>query len=226
MITLGARSRARLAARATAAAAIVASLALAGCGTASSSSPGGSGAQSGSAATSAPASSTSLGSTVTPTSSPGASAGFQVLSMTFVALDQGFALGTQACGSKRCLALLGTTDGGGQWHSLTAPTRQAGGVCSACPDSGPCVQQVRFATPLIGYAFEPSLFLTTDGGLHWHPLSGTNDVSFARGGFQAARSCGWASSGNTGCAGQPYQVQSAPDRQRRLDRTWPRPGSR
>ncbi len=207
MITLGARSRARLAARATAAAAIVAGLALAGCGTASSSSPGGSGTQSGSTATSAPASSTSLGSTVTPTSSPGASAGFQVLSMTFVALDQGFALGTQACGSKRCLALLGTTDGGGQWHSLTAPTRQAGGVYSTCPHSGPCVQQVRFATPLIGYAFEPSLFLTTDGGLHWHRLSGTNVSSLEAAGGTVVR----VVSGNTGCAGQPYQVQSAPD---------------
>ena len=204
MITLGARSRARLAARATAAATIAAGLALAGCGTASSSQPGGSGTQSGSTA---PASPTSPASTATPTGSQGAAPGFQVLSMTFVSDSQGFALGTQACGSRRCLALLGTTDGGGQWHPLTAPTRQAGGVYSTCPHSGPCVQQVRFATPLIGYAFEPSLFLTTDGGLHWHRLPGINVSSLEAADGTVVR----VVSGNTGCAGQPYQVQSAAD---------------
>ena len=178
-----------------------AGLALAACGTApSSSAPAAPGSQSSGPETgtpSAPAGSASPSAT----SGPG---GFQVLSMTWVSDTQGFALGTTACGASSCLALLGTTDGGSHWRGLTAPTRQPGGVYSTCPHGGACAQQIRFVTPLIGYAFNPSLFVTTDGGLHWHRLPGTNVSSLEAANGTVAE----VVSGGTGCAGQPYQVRS------------------
>ena len=68
--------------------------------------------------------------------------------MSFVSDQRGFALGTVSCATGRCVALLGTPDGGSSWAQLAAPTRAAGGVYNTCPDGQPCVQQVRFATPL------------------------------------------------------------------------------
>lgn len=176
-----------------------AGLALAGCGT--SAAPGGSGSTGTSRSPSGPASAAPSA----PASTPGV-AGFQVLSMTYVSGTQGFALGTRRCGSGRCLALLGSEDGM-HWRQLTAPASKPGGAYSTCPHGGPCVRQLRFATPQVGYAFGPSLFVTTDGGLHWRQLPGTNVSSLEAAGGTIAR----VMSNGTGCAGQPYQLQSAPD---------------
>ena len=125
--------------------------------------------------------------------------------MTFVSDDVGFALGSVGCGTGRCAALLGTTDGGRHWRHLTAPTRALGGVYSTCQHGRPCVQEVRFATPLIGYAFSPALLITTDGGLHWRLLKMTGVTSLEAAGGTVVR----VASGYEGCAGGPYQVESA-----------------
>jgi photosystem II stability/assembly factor-like uncharacterized protein len=178
---------------------------VAGCGSA----PGG-GSQSGGSTAGSPGASTTTPASVptTPSTSPSSPAlpsGFAVLSMTFVSDTQGWALGTAPCASGHCLALLGTTDGGAHWQALTAPTKAAGGVFSTCQHGSPCVQQVRFMTPEVGYAFGPSLFLTTDGGHSWQQLPGSNVSSLEGSGGTVSR----ISSGGTGCAGQPYSVQSA-----------------
>ena len=133
--------------------------------------------------------------------------GFQVLSMTFVSDQRGFALGSVGCATGRCGALLGTADGGRTWHRLTRPTRALGGVYSTCQHGRPCVQEVRFATPLIGYAFSPALLMTTDGGRHWHLLKETGVTSLEAAGGTVVR----VAAGYEGCAGAPYQVESAAD---------------
>jgi hypothetical protein len=139
-------------------------------------------------------------------SSDSSSSSFQVLSMTFVSDQQGFALGTVKCGSGRCVALLGTVNGGTSWRQLTAPTKRAGAIYDTCPSGRPCVSQVRFATPLIGYAFDPSLFVTTDGGLRWHHVGGLDVSSLEAADGNAVR----VDSASLGCSGQQYVVQSAP----------------
>lgn len=126
--------------------------------------------------------------------------------MTFVSDTRGFALGTATCSAGRCVTLLGTTDGGEHWQPLTPPASKPGSVYSTCPHGAPCVQQVRFATPAIGYAFDPSLFVTTDGGQHWQQLPGTDVSSLEAAGGTVAR----VISGDTGCAGQPYHLQTTP----------------
>jgi photosystem II stability/assembly factor-like uncharacterized protein len=131
--------------------------------------------------------------------------GFTVLSMTFVSDQQGFALGSVPCGSRRCLALLGTNNGGTTWRALTPPVKRAAGPYDTCPAGQPCVSQVRFATPEIGYAFGPSLFLTSDGGAHWRHLSGLNVTSLEAADGTVVR----VASSGTGCSGMPYKVQQA-----------------
>jgi photosystem II stability/assembly factor-like uncharacterized protein len=133
-------------------------------------------------------------------------ADFSVQSMTFVSDQQGFALGAIRCATGRCAALLGTSNGGRSWRRLTAPTRTVGDVYDTCPHGQPCVSQVRFATPTIGYAFGPSLLLTTDGGKQWKQLKGTsvNSLEIANG--SAAR----VAVPGPGCTGAPAKLQSAP----------------
>jgi photosystem II stability/assembly factor-like uncharacterized protein len=186
------------------AAAVIAALALAACGSAAA--PGGQQTPQGgsSAASSSPASN--------PATSPASSSpirqelvGFRVLSMTFVSDQQGWALGTVRCGTARCLALVGSTDGGSSWQELTAPAMHAGGVYSTRSAGVRCVQQIRFATPQIGYAYGPSLLTTTDGGSTWQQLSGTNVSSLEAAGGTVVR----VVSNSTGCSGTRYKVQSA-----------------
>ena len=132
--------------------------------------------------------------------------------MSFVSDLRGFALGTVRCRAGRCIALLGTPDGGSSWRQLTAPTRAAGGAYSTCPAGQPCVQQVRFATPLIGYAYDPSLLVTTDGGMHWHQLRGVYVSSLETAGRTVVR----IASAGTGCSGMRYQVEHRSGRHHRM----------
>lgn len=184
--------------RPMAAAAAIGAAVLAACGPAVSP-PGSSPGPATSASSTTPA-------TSPPPSAPGLSAGFGVLSMTFVSDDRGFALGSVPCASGRCAALLGTTDGGRRWHRLTAPTRALGGVYSTCQHGRPCVQQVRFATPAIGYAFSPALLMTTDGGQRWRLLARTGVSSLEAADGTVVR----VAAQYEGCAGAPYRVESAP----------------
>src|SRR5260370_38954902 len=96
---------------------LAAVLALAGCGIAVQSHPGGSRASSAPGHVS-PSVIDSTPATSPPPVGPRSVAGFRVLSMSFVSDQQGFALGTIRCGAVRCLALLGTPNGGVTWPRL------------------------------------------------------------------------------------------------------------
>ena len=191
-------------------------IALAACGTASPAGQQPAGHGSGSGASSQPTGTAGPGRAVTPSpsssqssSSPGgagALAGFRVLSISFVSDLRGWALGTVRCGTGRCVALLSTPDGGRSWQPLTAPTRAAGAVYSTCPAGPPCVQQIRFATSQLGYAYDPSLLITTDGGEHWQKLGGPYVSSLEAADGTVVR----VASDGMGCSGMRYQVDSAP----------------
>jgi photosystem II stability/assembly factor-like uncharacterized protein len=90
--------------------------------------------------------------------------------LTWVSDTHGWALvGQGRCGSTTCTDVLTTTDGGIVWHQIGSIAAPAGG-CAACGTSG--VSHIRFANDLDGYAFGPSLFVTTDGGVTWSPENG------------------------------------------------------
>jgi len=208
---LSVHTRGRGAAKAAAGAVVAGVLTLAACTAGSASGPAGSSSSSPPAGTASPTgkASPAPSPTSSPSSSPGPSetlAGFRVLSMSFVSDQRGFALGTVSCATGRCVALLGTPDGGSSWAQLAAPTRAAGGVYNTCPDGQPCVQQVRFATPLTGYAYDPSLLVTTDGGRHWRLLSGAYVSSLETAAGTVVR----VASAGTGCSGGRYDVDAAP----------------
>jgi photosystem II stability/assembly factor-like uncharacterized protein len=188
--------------------ALIGAMALAGCGPVGSASSSGS---SGTPPSGAPMAATSAAPSASPVVSNDLVPGFQVLSMTFVSAQQGFALGTVGCGSTRCVALLGTSDGGGVWRRLTAPTTTPAGPAGAnstartCPSSQPCVSQVRFATPLIGYAYGPSLLVTSDGGGRWSRATGADVSSLEAANGTVAR----VASSAPGCSGMRSQIGDA-----------------
>ena len=91
--------------------------------------------------------------------------------MTFVSTGTGFVLGDRGGAA----SLVRTTDGGAHWASLTPPPAAyvtPGGVAQS---TSPQVSEVRFADPLDGWAFGPSLFATHDGTRSWQrvDLGGT-----------------------------------------------------
>src|ERR1700676_22227 len=94
-------------------------------------------------------------------------AGFEPNSVTFVSLKMGWVLGGAPCASGTCLALLRTLDSGRTWSTVQAPPTLYSPASS--PDQG--VSEVRFADARDGWAFEPQLWSTHDGGVHWRQSS-------------------------------------------------------
>jgi hypothetical protein len=95
-------------------------------------------------------------------------AGFSPGSVTFVSTGTGFSLGAAAaCGTRCAAALVRTQDGGSHWVGLTPPPARYVPSNEAAGKTGPAVSEVRFADPLDGWAYGPSLFATHDGGRTW-----------------------------------------------------------
>jgi hypothetical protein len=98
--------------------------------------------------------------------------GVHVIDLSFVGTELGWGLGSADCldgSGQPCTAMIRTTDGGRSWSSMKPPPANV--PLLICGE--PCIRQIRFATPQVGYAFGPSaLFMTTDGGATWRRLSG------------------------------------------------------
>ncbi|HEU5195389.1 MAG TPA: hypothetical protein VFW70_11675, partial [Methylomirabilota bacterium] len=137
----------------------------------------------GSAASSeAPATTTAPSSSHATSSAPSSAApgiglvpkGFQVADLTFVGTEDGWALGTGQCfktPSRRCTALLRTSDGDESWVSVMNPPATIGGTCDTC------IEHIRFANDKVGYAYgQNALFMTKDGGAHWTRQAGGADA--------------------------------------------------
>lgn len=119
-------------------------------------------------ATPSPGATGSSGPTGTGSGSVGIPSGFTVRDLTFVSLDEGWALGSHGCTDVAvdCATTLAhTSDGGRSWSGLPTPPWDGTQVTD--------VEHVRFADSRIGYAFSSSaLYLTTDGGRSWQLQSG------------------------------------------------------
>jgi photosystem II stability/assembly factor-like uncharacterized protein len=93
-----------------------------------------------------------------------APAQFKAGSITWLSAGRGWLLGSAPCGQHRCTDVLASTDGGAKWSlagSLRAPIATPG----TAADAG--VDQITFASPSVGWAYQPALYRTTDGGQTW-----------------------------------------------------------
>lgn len=109
---------------------------------------------------------------------------FKVVDVTFVSVNDGWALGEANClsGPGTCTAIVRTTDGGQAWVGIPTPTNtQLTGNGCAYPSA--CIQHLRFADRLVGYAYGPNaLFVTLDGGANWRKQDGGADALETRDG--------------------------------------------
>jgi hypothetical protein len=86
---------------------------------------------------------------------------FHSQSMSWVSPQHGWLLGSTACGTAKCTTTAGTIDGGVTWQTL-------GGLAAPLTNEDATgLTEVRFADDLHGWAFEPGLWSTSDGGLTW-----------------------------------------------------------
>jgi len=95
-------------------------------------------------------------------------ADFQPASFTAVSLEEWWMLGTARCltGSGTCDAIVRTTDGGSKFAGIPSP-----------PVNASHVTQLRFANALDGYAFDPELWVTTNGGGSWAKVTTPGPVA-------------------------------------------------
>ena len=88
--------------------------------------------------------------------------------MTFVSLDMGWVLGSAPCGTTTCVVVLKTLDAGRTWASINPPPTP---FALDQVDDRSSVDSIRFADASNGWAFDPGLWVTHDGGAHWAQLS-------------------------------------------------------
>src|SRR5207249_4461483 len=132
---------------------------------------------------------------------------FKANSITWISPQRGWVLGDVPCSGHRCTKVIGTTDGATTWHvvgSVAMPIAKLG------LSHHPGITEVRFASQTAGWAFEPYLFHTTDGGRTWSrqaiPGGGRQVLSLAVGSsatYAITSTCKWA----TGlCNHQPLSL--------------------
>src|SRR5438552_7664217 len=88
-------------------------------------------------------------------------AGFHAQSVSWVSPKQGWMIGSAPCGQATCTTVLGTTDAGATWNKRGI----LGGPLTLEEPSG--ATEIRFADDQHGWAFEPALYATSDGGASW-----------------------------------------------------------
>ena len=93
---------------------------------------------------------------------------FKANSITWLTSPVGWVLGAAPCGKKTCSDVLGTTNGAKSWTMLgtiNAPIAIMGEAAR------PGITQMRFATRTVGWAYEPGLHRTTNGGRSWASMT-------------------------------------------------------
>jgi photosystem II stability/assembly factor-like uncharacterized protein len=127
--------------------------------------------------------------TTTPVAGATLPHGFNVVDMTWISDNEGWALGVAPCTTPPCTSLAHTRDGGRTWAGSPAPKAYlqndpTAGAVYPCTASVSCVGGVRFADATTGYAFGvSSLWLTTDGARTWSLRStdGTDSLEIVHG---------------------------------------------
>jgi photosystem II stability/assembly factor-like uncharacterized protein len=105
--------------------------------------------------------------TTTSPASVSVPAGFLPSSFSAVSSTQWWVLGSTPCGTQDCPALVTTVDGGITFQSLPAPDGPFGPRLNMPPEA----TNIRFADPQDGWAFDPGLYATHDGGRLWEAIS-------------------------------------------------------
>jgi photosystem II stability/assembly factor-like uncharacterized protein len=86
---------------------------------------------------------------------------FHAQAMSWISPDRGWMLGWARCGHAACTTVVGTADGGQRWRKL-------GTLAAPLTLEEPTgVTELAFADDLHGWAFEPDLWATSDGGASW-----------------------------------------------------------
>lgn len=91
--------------------------------------------------------------------------GFRPESASFVSAQAGWALGYADCGGRTCTELMATQDGGRTWSFVSNPPFPVQAPGKVTP--GDAVSVIRFASPEIGWAYGPALWVTRNGGATW-----------------------------------------------------------
>jgi len=101
--------------------------------------------------------------------------GFEADSASFVSAQTGFVLGTSGCSRLPCKAQLRmTVNGGKTWITVPPPPVSLVPPFTAPPLSN--VSTVRFSSASDGWAFNPGLWATTNGGRRWQRVSLPGEV--------------------------------------------------
>jgi YVTN family beta-propeller protein len=137
-------------------------------------------------------------------------AGFEAASASFVSPAVGFVLGGVGCQPQRaCTArLVSSTDGGGRWHFLPAPSLRLFNKAGDVLTQASRVSSVLFAGRRDGWLYGPGLWSTRDGGAHWRRISLGRAIVPALGGGVVAMA---ASAGTAYAVVSPDPFNGGPD---------------
>ena len=131
-----------------------------------------------------------------------------LLATSWLSDSRGWALATQRCAAGTCTRLARTTDAGRHWRVLPDPMAGIKVPAAEC-SAQPCVTQISFASPAVGYLYGSALLLiTTDGGLTWHVQHGPQTEALTIAGGRVYR----VTYTSTGCPGpcQPSLKVASP----------------
>lgn len=117
--------------------------------------------------------------------------------LTWVSDTHGWALVSQSGCQRSCTSeVLTTTNGGASWTEVgSLPSSET--CVTGCDENEPQAFNIRFGNDSDGYAFDPNLFVTTDGGRSWVPEQGPQVVALEIAGSSVIR----ISSTHGGCPG-------------------------
>lgn len=111
-----------------------------------------------------------------------------LMDLSWVDPHNGWTLAQQPCDKGTCAVVARSTDRGDHWTELPAtpalvpPT--TGCTALQCVNG---VSGIAFASSAVGYLYGPGMFMTTDGGKTWQPVTGPKVASMAVGDGQVFR---------------------------------------